>query len=474
MLSEEFDKKIREAADHHHPAYDERAWKDMHRLLNKHMPQDERRRRWIFFLLLFLLLSGGIAGWINGWWTTGSKGKPSMTVTGNKPGIPAPSSGTDPQQPVPVNSGEKQNPANPGNQPVESSTTIASPAVVTPAATAGGLKKNTSGSIQDNGLPVTFATGTARVKKQKQPTGIKGDHPDDGTNQTAEAAALPKGQLQSARPAAATAPAQPVNSVSEQALKQESAATHPLRETTDPPAAASLQTAAEKKPEEKKEKAVAAAGKKKSSRNNRFFLAVSAGPDVSFTNGDAPGRMKIVGGLGLGYTFNDRLSLRTGFYSGRKIYTASADQYHGSPAFYQYYPNLQKVEADCKVYEIPVALSYHFGTAGKRRFFASAGVSSLIMKEETYTYFYKYNTSGPTVSRTHSTYNKNKHFLSIATVSAGYQQALGSRFQLIAEPYIKLPLSGVGNGKVNLNSTGIQFTLGFAPFGKKKGAAGSH
>ena len=34
----------------------------------------------------------------------------------------------------------------------------------------------------------------------------------------------------------------------------------------------------------------------------------------------------------------------------------------------------------------------------------------------------------------------------------------------MAEPYIKLPLSGVGYGKVKLNSGGLLITVGFKPF----------
>lgn len=60
MLSEEFDKKIRDAAESHHPTYDEKAWGGMKKLLDKYMPEEkEDRRRIIFFLLFFLLLGGG-------------------------------------------------------------------------------------------------------------------------------------------------------------------------------------------------------------------------------------------------------------------------------------------------------------------------------------------------------------------------------------------------------------------------------
>jgi hypothetical protein len=62
MQFEEFDKKIKEAAENHHPAYDEQAWAKMNKLLDKHLPEKEDRRRrfaWLFFLL-FLVGGAGV------------------------------------------------------------------------------------------------------------------------------------------------------------------------------------------------------------------------------------------------------------------------------------------------------------------------------------------------------------------------------------------------------------------------------
>ena len=52
MPFEEFDIKLKQAAEQHHPNYDEKAWTKMERLLNRELPQNEDRRRgFIFFLL---------------------------------------------------------------------------------------------------------------------------------------------------------------------------------------------------------------------------------------------------------------------------------------------------------------------------------------------------------------------------------------------------------------------------------------
>ena len=63
--------------------------------------------------------------------------------------------------------------------------------------------------------------------------------------------------------------------------------------------------------------------------------------------------------------------------------------------------------------------------------------------------------------------NENSHIFSVINLSGGYQYHFSDRFSLMAEPYVKIPLSGVGQGKVNLNSGGILFTAGFKPFLKK-------
>jgi hypothetical protein len=66
MQSEEYDKKIREAAERHHPAYDETAWAGMEKLLDKHMPQEkERKRRLLLLIFLFLLVGGGFYVYYN-------------------------------------------------------------------------------------------------------------------------------------------------------------------------------------------------------------------------------------------------------------------------------------------------------------------------------------------------------------------------------------------------------------------------
>lgn len=90
------------------------------------------------------------------------------------------------------------------------------------------------------------------------------------------------------------------------------------------------------------------------------------------------------------------------------------------------------------------------------------------MKQEDYHYAYKYTPNGTTHYRDWTVKNENKHFFSVATISGGYQKKIGNAVTLTAEPYLKLPLGGVGYGKVKLNSTGILFSVSVKPFQQNK------
>ena len=155
---------------------------------------------------------------------------------------------------------------------------------------------------------------------------------------------------------------------------------------------------------------------------------------------------------------------QTARFISKKIYSATPAEYT-LPSGSSYY-DLQKINANCNVIDIPLNVDYHFDEKGKHGWFLSAGLSSYLMKKESYDYFYKTPT-GQTYNKDWSISNQNKHFFSILDLSVGYQYLLNKQFSLAAQPYVDLPLTGIGAGKVKLNSAGILFTIQVKPFLKK-------
>jgi hypothetical protein len=470
MPFEEIDNKAREAADLHHPTYHEDAWGKMEKLLDEHMPQKkERKRRFIFWWLLPLLIGGAAIMVWQPW-----KGDSPIAKNNSKPSGTT-SDVTDINSPL--QEGDKMkgstntNPAiNPNTDLDNSTSTIDSKEKKD---TTTEVAKTTNKDLVINNAPDNrdniFTEATNKILTAKSQTNrivskqTKSNIPEETSgNQNSVTNTTSKKQTVAEKNDVAIIAdkSEPTSSTINNDLPQAVTEIKNNTDKSEQPVVATIITAEPVATVEKKEKPSSVKKKKP----NSFFLTFSAGPDVSFVNGNKAGTSQITGGLGIGYSIKDKIVLRTGFYSGHKVYSAAGDSYHGSAAFYQYYPYLEKVNADCKIYEIPVSVSFNFAKRKQHNFFTSAGISSLLMKKENYDYFYKYTATGTTHEKSWSVSNENKHYFSVLTLSGGYQHSIGKRMTFMAEPYIKMPLSGLGSGKVKMGSTGVLFTVGIKPF----------
>lgn len=459
MPFEELDKKIREAAEQHHPAYDEKAWAKMEKLLDKHLPHEKRRRRFVFWLFPLLILAGsGVILLQRRYNDTAAPALPVLVYTKQDTKIKPPS----PEEPL-----RKSDENNRDKKTVNRVMPAADSSRENFEITEPGIRK-----WRPNSKP--FFAGNEKYAKSK--TTAREEY-----NSNAE-----PGELQNVINAGEPAAQKTVPAITEPALSAAQTKAEPANSTGEEykvPDIIPSQNEPDSVIEATRQKSTGAdvlsvggdgqmknapVTIKRQKKGSSFFIAASLAPDMSFVGGDNPGKIKLISGLGIGYSVRNKWTVRTGFYSGRKVYTASGAAYNPPAAFYQYYPILEQVAADCKVYEIPVMVSYHFRQPGKGGWFVSAGLSTLLMKKETYNYAYKYNAAGATYYKSRTITNENNHYFSLMTLSGGYQRSVGKRFFIMAEPYFKLPLSGVGFGKVKLNSIGILFSAGYKLPGQKK------
>lgn len=195
-----------------------------------------------------------------------------------------------------------------------------------------------------------------------------------------------------------------------------------------------------------------------------YFMATIA-TDGSNVEKFTLNNRKPVYGVGLGYRFNNRVSIQTGFYAGRKIYSAGPDDYKVAPDSYIGRLKILKIDADCIIYELPLLVRYDVIAGKNFRIYANAGLSSFIMKRENY----KYHLTGSMgYVMKDSTYRSNKNFFSSAGFAIGFEQKLFESIYIQAEPYIRMPMSGVGEGKVKLYSAGLQFGIKYQPIKNRK------
>ena len=186
----------------------------------------------------------------------------------------------------------------------------------------------------------------------------------------------------------------------------------------------------------------------------RFYIGLVGGPDmttVKFASIESP--LPNVG-LTLEYRLSNHLRVSTGVLRSSKQYIARRDDYDWGTNYGRVYQrNFEEVDGSCTVLDIPLNLRYAFVVHPQYELFGSIGLSSFFMQREHYSYDYAENNVPKAWSI--EAVNQNRHLLSILNLSFGYERSLNNHWSVQAEPYLKVPLTGVGTGKVKLTSAGV-------------------
>lgn len=447
---EEINKKIKDAADQYQPAYDDKAWDKMEQILDEHLPQKKDNRRIIFFILLFLFLG--------------------MVIYVGIPHHAQIPSSKNLEKAVLKSNSEK---AKSNNEPNNFSTTDVA---ISPGVKSEG-KLQAGGKVNEPSNKQSLATISPIEKKNNVFSKIKSVSIRDKKTRPNLQNLSPTNPLKKGEDNQLLNNENVTQNLNIQNSKSESI-TQLSPSKLD---SSSLTTTNNSYPTNKSNsdiikdnndtKNINTKDATKSIKQNKlkkhfiqnFGFGLSAGPDVSAVKLNNAGKITLTYGLQLSYSINDKFTLRTGLFIAKKIYTVGAADYNVQPGGSGNYYYLQSVDANCNVDEIPLTLSYNFGKVKNHNWFASAGLSSYLMKKESYDYYYKYP-SGVTNNTYRTVINKNKHYFSVLDISAGYEYNFNKRFSIITEPYLKLPLSGIGIGKIKLNSAGILFTITAKPF----------
>jgi len=111
------------------------------------------------------------------------------------------------------------------------------------------------------------------------------------------------------------------------------------------------------------------------------------------------------------------------------------------------------------MWEIPVNVRYNFPSGGKMKWFATAGLSTYLMTKESYNYeATKWGTPWG-VGKTYTYETPYHNLFSILNLSVGYEQRLGKIGNLRLEPYLRVPLSGIGTGNLSIMSAGLNIGI---------------
>ena len=194
---------------------------------------------------------------------------------------------------------------------------------------------------------------------------------------------------------------------------------------------------------------------KKAQEGHRFSVALSFAPDVTAL------KVKDIAGLGNSVGFNleyfilPHLSINAGAMYAFKTYQGGEGYYTG------YVPAPSGIAGHCWVLDLPLNVRYYVINQNLGRWYISGGLSSYLMLREKYDLKYK-SYGGKSYDKQLDVRNNNRHYLDIVNLGIGYERVLSDRLAIQVEPYLKLPLKGIGEGSINLKSAGALVGLKFS------------
>ncbi len=187
----------------------------------------------------------------------------------------------------------------------------------------------------------------------------------------------------------------------------------------------------------------------------KFYAGIMGGLDLTTVKFQKVEQYGHDYGLLLGYRFNNKWSVETGLYRDSKDYYSDGKYFNTKKIYLPPNTKITEVSGNCLMWEIPVNVKYDFPQSRKQSWFATAGLSSYLMKKEDYSYVYYYGGSGTSATHYRSYKNASRNLFSVLNLSAGYSRSLGKIGELRVEPYFKLPLSKMGVGEMPLMSAGL-------------------
>ena len=202
------------------------------------------------------------------------------------------------------------------------------------------------------------------------------------------------------------------------------------------------------------------ADKKAKKNKNKYkpgiYYGIATGVELNEVKGQPMTKVGLNVGVILGLQINQKTAIETGVQVSQKKYYSEGKHFKpkaGSMPANMYINSLQSTST---IIEIPVSVKYNFSKK-KNTLYAKAGVSSYIMTKESNKY--QAVVSG-LQQEINSTYKTNQAYIaSEVRISAGYQHSIGKKSNIRVEPYIQIPLKGIGIGTMPVTSTGLQLVL---------------
>jgi hypothetical protein len=186
-------------------------------------------------------------------------------------------------------------------------------------------------------------------------------------------------------------------------------------------------------------------------------LGLSAGPDLASVNGNGSTSYGLNAGLAFDYRIGKRWVFQASGQYLLKNYIADQKEYVAPKGFWPTRSYPKSTEGTCDMLQWSVDLRYNWLAKPKFKSFISLGSSSWTILKEEYEFYYAKEYPG-LIYHWSSTQDKN-YWLSMAQMGIGIEKTIRPGLSLQLNWFAQMPLQGVGNGKVEIYSSGLGFMV---------------
>ncbi|MEO6404821.1 MAG: outer membrane beta-barrel protein [Ferruginibacter sp.] len=194
-------------------------------------------------------------------------------------------------------------------------------------------------------------------------------------------------------------------------------------------------------------------------KNSGLFYGISGGFNTSEVKSGGFSKPALQAGAIVGYRINKKVSVETSLILSKRNYK-SAGEYFNMKNMQASMPvgmNIMSLTGNNTFLEIPLQVSYHVKLDSRKNLYIKSGASSYIIRSENNQY--KTMLNGVEGSMEGS-YHENKFYpAATLNVAVGLQKKISTSIGISVEPFIQLPLKGMGVGELPFKNAGLRLIL---------------
>jgi hypothetical protein len=205
-----------------------------------------------------------------------------------------------------------------------------------------------------------------------------------------------------------------------------------------------------------KDVSLVVAPKEGTKKRRHLYLGIVGAPELTSIKFQ-PTKRSVNAGAVIGYNVNDKINIELGAVLARKYYYTNG-RYIQPNSMRHDNAEILNAYANSSITELPLTVQYNFKKESDSRMFASAGTVSSIIHRESYRYTFVKNGRQKQSSKNFK--KASDDLFSNVQLSMGYEHNILNRAGSIrVEPYIRIPVHGIGASNLPVTSAGINIAL---------------